>query len=216
MGIQTHPNDPGEPNDSTTTQDASNPDSARPGPLQDSTAASPVIVGDVAIFTDAWGNAILRFGADGRHRIAVPASDRATVAAAIAGQTGGTANDDERMPYIHLTHIDYGDARTEIETRDDDPMALLRIVGGNGWTWLDGRSRLAVARALLPPGTIAVERGRLGRLLLVAELAHEWLNAPEDSSIGRRAEDALTHAVDALEAGDLDPLPGDAGAMRQG
>lgn len=55
--------------------------------------------------------------------------------------------------------------------------------------------------------TVTIDRARFDRLAAVAELAHEWINAPEDSSIGRRAEDALTHAVDALQSGDLDPLP---------
>lgn len=55
--------------------------------------------------------------------------------------------------------------------------------------------------------TVSVDRARFDRIAAVAGLAHEWVNAPEDSSIGRRAEDALTYAVDSLQPGDLDPLP---------
>jgi hypothetical protein len=64
-----------------------------------------------------------------------------------------------------------------------------------------------IAAALLPPGSVVLSRDRAAWLLTVAELAHEWVNAPEDSSIGRRAEDALSWAVDEFQPGWLDPLP---------
>lgn len=62
-------------------------------------------------------------------------------------------------------------------------------------------------REYIPKGSAIIDRARFERLLACVELAHEWMNAPEDSSIGRRAEDALTYAVDDLQPGDLDPLP---------
>lgn len=56
----------------------------------------------------------------------------------------------EKERRITLVDVDYGDARTQIETYTWNEMALLRILGGNGWTWLDASARRAVARALSP------------------------------------------------------------------
>jgi hypothetical protein len=67
-------------------------------------------------------------------------------------------------------------------------------------------------REYLPEGYVLLDRARFERLLAVAEAAYEDVNAPYDVSAGAeslalKAERALTELVDALQPGDLDPLP---------
>lgn len=87
-------------------------------------------------------------------------------------------SDEERKsdPRIHITRVRCGDARTEIETFDWDDRAVLRIIGGNGWAWLDPASRLAVAAAILPAGTIPLDRepseGRWARAIEAATVVY--------------------------------------------
>jgi hypothetical protein len=54
------------------------------------------------------------------------------------------------------------------------------------------------------PAPVTIPKERLSRLIRIAELATEWLNADENTNDGNRALDAMSFAVDALEARDLE------------
>lgn len=56
------------------------------------------------------------------------------------------------VPGEPVATVAYGDATTTVTTFDYTDRCVMRIDGGNGWTWLDAPSRLALATALVPPG----------------------------------------------------------------
>lgn len=64
-----------------------------------------------------------------------------------------------------------------------------------------------VLGAIEASGRVTVDRARFERLLRVAESAYEYTNAPYPSGERDSAESRQTKAVDALQQGDLEPLP---------
>lgn len=82
-----------------------------------------------------------------------------------------------------IVDVRYGDATTQVETADyHGDKAILRIVGGNNWTWLDMPARLALAQAIAGEGYVVVKREVADAAKEYAESRQAWEDALEPAT----------------------------------